>query len=119
MNAHEQHAPAPRLVRPYAVTGGRTHGGRSLPLEALVVSTRRGSDLADQLTFERARILRMCDAPSSLVEISAEVGVPVGVARVLVGDLAVEGLVEVHERQTTVDNDVQLLERVLDGINAL
>lgn len=106
---------APRLVRPYALTRGRTRPtGMTLPLEALVVATPAAARAA--LGLERAAIVRACTAPASVVDLSAQLGIPVGVTRVLVSDLAAEDLVRVHGGSGT---DLRLLERVLDGISSL
>ncbi|MDZ7679743.1 MAG: DUF742 domain-containing protein [Acidimicrobiales bacterium] len=107
-------------IRPYAITGGRTRGGTELPIEAMVSSTPQG--LADQetLTLERGRIVALCSTPQSVAEISAHLGLHLGVAKVLVGDLAGEGLIAVHRPNHVGDRpDLRLLERVLDGLQAL
>jgi hypothetical protein len=107
---------APRLVRPYALTRGRTRpSGASLPLEALVVATPAAATAS--LGLERAAIVRACTQPASVVDLSARLGIPVGVTRVLVSDLAAEDLVQVHG--AAGGTDLQLLERVLDGISSL
>jgi len=54
-----------------------------------------------------------------VAEISAHLQVPLGVARVIVGDMADEGLVRVHQPRAEGRPDVALLERVLNGIRAL
>ena len=109
-----------RLVRPYAITGGRTRSSYSdLPLEALVVTTEEADDPRG-LAWERKAIAELCAAPVALAEISAHLKVPIGVARVLVGDMATEGLVRVHRPASKTGRaDVALLERVLSGIRAL
>ena len=109
-----------RLVRPYALTGGRTRASiGDLPIEALVVSTPEGLD-ALELRHEARTIVTMCRQPISVAEVSARVKIPLGVARVLVGDLLGDGHVQVH-RATVGDArpDVRLLTRVLDGLQAL
>jgi len=108
-------------LRPYALTGGRTRSAVDLPLESLVERTPAGTAALDAQTLERRRILELCRGPLSIAEVSAHLGVHLGVARVLVGDMKVEGLLEVHRpRQSTGDRpDIKLLERVLDGLQAL
>jgi hypothetical protein len=109
-----------RLVRPYALTGGRTRAKvGDLPIEALIVAAVPVGERA-MLRHEARRIVDMCDAPISVAEISARINVPLGVARVLVGDLVADGLVEVHRMEHGNGRpDVRLLERVLDGLQAL
>jgi hypothetical protein len=109
-----------RLVRPYALTGGRTRASiGDLPIEALVVSTREGLEAVGP-RHEARRIVTLCREPLSVAEVSARIGIPLGVARVLVGDLLSDGHVQVH-RATVGDArpDVRLLTRVLDGLQAL
>lgn len=109
-----------RLVRPYALTGGRTRTSvGDLSIETMVVSTEKGIGAAD-LRHEARDIVVLCQQPMSLAEVSAHVGVPLGVARVLVGDLLANGHVHV-QRTTVVDArpDVDLLARVLEGLQAL
>lgn len=103
------------------MTGGRTRSDIELPIETIVRTTEMGSAHLGSLTLERHTIAEMCSAPLSVAELSAHLGVPIGVARVLVGDMVNEGLLRSHEPQLT-DNDrpdLQLLERVLDGLQAL
>jgi hypothetical protein len=109
-----------RLVRPYALTGGRTRAKvGDLPIEALIVSAVPKNERG-RLRHEARRIVDLCDTPISVAEVSARIHVPLGVARVLVGDLVADGLVEVHRMENGNGRpDVRLLERVLDGLQAL
>jgi hypothetical protein len=111
-----------RVVRPYALTRGRTRPGRSdLPLEALVRVVAGATDPVG--TAERRRILDLTrEQILSVAELSAHLSLPLGVVRVLVGDLADEGLVVVHMGSPTAAPpaaNLKVLESVLDGISAL
>ncbi len=107
-----------RLVRPYALTGGRTRSGAAdLPLESLVVTSAKGR-AAGGLQLERRTIAELCLDPISVAEVSAHLGVPLGVARVLVTDMSEQGLVDVHQGRAERPNQA-LLERVLRGISDL
>ena len=111
-----------RLVRPYAMTGGRTRSvGAEIPLEALVIVTDEGRRRAEGLAWEQRAIAELCASPLSVAEVSAHLKVPLGVARVLVGDMAAEGLVEMSGASGSeqAPNDLNLLERVLNGLRAL
>ena len=111
-----------RLVRPYAMTGGRTRSsGAEIPLEALVIVTDEGRQRAMGLAWEHRAIVELCASPMSVAEVSAHLKVPLGVARVLVGDMAAEGLVEMSgaSGNEQAPNDLNLLERVLNGLRAL
>jgi len=104
------------LVRPFVITGGRTrHATVHLRVEALVVVTDVEST-AD-LQFEHAAILAACRRPISVAEVAARIDVPLGVAQILVGDLADAGLVRVHE--ATSSATPALLLRMIDAVRAL
>lgn len=108
-------------VRPYAITGGRTRAvGGDLPVESLVLRTALGVAALAGLTLERRRIVELTVRPLSVAEISAHVGVHLGVIQVLLGDLTLEGLVRVHRSKLDKERlDIVLLERVLHGLKAL
>ena len=111
-----------RVVRPYAMTGGRTRSARAdqLEIEALVSTTTAGEAAAPVLNIDWRSIAVLCRDVLSLAEISAKLDVPLGVARVLVGDMAEEGYVLVHRPQRTGDRpDLALLERVLYGLREI
>ncbi|MFP5347378.1 MAG: DUF742 domain-containing protein [Actinomycetes bacterium] len=110
-------------VRPYALTGGRTAPSSDrIPVEALVQAL--GTPEVG-MTPERRTILQLTtDQYLSVAEISAHVRLPVGVVRVLLGDMADDGLVRVHGLDTSSDNDnpavsLSVLESVLNGISSL
>jgi hypothetical protein len=103
------------FVRPFIVTGGRTrplHDG--LRIETLVVATTTA--WTAQLHFEQRQIVQWCRTPISLAEIAALIGVPLGVARVLVADLYTDNLVELREPQEVPEH---VLERIRDLVRAL
>ncbi|MDG9686500.1 DUF742 domain-containing protein [Streptomyces sp. DH18] len=110
------------LVRPYAMTGGRTRPRYQLAIEALVSTTADLSRLQGQLP-EHQRICRLCIEIKSVAEISALLSIPLGVARILVADLAEAGLVAIHQpggdETAGGQPDVTLLERVLSGLRKL
>lgn len=121
----ERYQPA-RLVRPYAITGGRS--GTDLPLielEALVCSTPQGQQMRSELRWEDARIVDMATAPLAVIELSAKLDLAVGVVRVLLSDLSDKGAIEITTPLTAEDRDMDsaaytdLLNRVLDGIRSL
>jgi hypothetical protein len=72
------------------------------------------------LSLERRSIALLCRDILSIAEISARLDLPLGVARVLVGDMAGEGLVTVHRPASVGDRpDLALLERVLYGLRTI
>ncbi|WP_282688065.1 MULTISPECIES: DUF742 domain-containing protein [unclassified Streptomyces] len=110
------------LVRPYAMTGGRTRPRYQLAIEALVSTTADPARLQGQLP-EHQRICRLCIEIKSVAEVSALLSIPLGVARILVADLAEAGLVAIHQpggdEAAGGQPDVTLLERVLSGLRKL
>lgn len=112
--------PAARIVRPYALTAGRTRAVVDLPLEATLrldpSATRRA--WSDDL---QGKIIAICDT-RSVAEVSANVRTPIGVVRVLLGDLVQQGFVHVQATLTensSEDERFDLLERTLRGLRAL
>jgi len=108
-------------IRPYAVTGGRTRtSGELIPIEALVSVLGKPSTA---LSTEKTRIVELATAQYlSVAELSAHMHLPVGVVRVLVGDLVEEGHARVHGAVASSYNPattLSVLESVLDGISAL
>ncbi|MFC7304294.1 DUF742 domain-containing protein [Streptomyces monticola] len=104
--------------RPYTLTGGRTEGHVALAVEALVTTAAGRPAHSAALAPEHHLILHRCAAPASVAEISAALRVPLGVARVLVSDLAVQGLVDVNN-PVPGQPGTALLERVLGGLRRL
>jgi hypothetical protein len=107
-------------VRPYAVTGGRTRPRYQLAIEALVSTSGYGQQYSRGLVPEYESICVLCKELRSVAEIASHLSVPLGVARVLVGDMAEEGLVQVHQPGNEEGQpDMALLERVLSGLRKL
>jgi hypothetical protein len=106
-----------RLVRPYYMTGGRARPTQDdLEIEALVSTTAQG-DRSPKLTVEQRAIIALCRDLLSVAEVSARLDLPLGVTRVLIGDMASEGLVILHRPASVGDRpDLALLQRVLYGL---
>ena len=111
-------------VRPYMVTGGRTRSRSDvMPIEALVKAT--GARPGSLHQPEKRRILELTERQYlSIAELSAHIHLPVGVVRVLVGDLSDEQLVRIHgvngsERTYDPATTLSVLESVLNGISSL
>jgi hypothetical protein len=110
-----------RLVRPYYMTGGRTRPAHDdLELETLVSTTALGATSPKVSGVERRAIVSLCRDLLSIAEVSARLDLPLGVARVLIGDMADEGFVILHRPTTVGDRpDLALLQRVLYGLHQL
>lgn len=102
-------------ARPYLMTAGRTRS--DFPLEAMVVAR---TPPTPALRHERRAIVEAVTEPMALVEVSARCGLPLGVVRVLVEELAAAGWVDIHTESTTADDlDLDTLLRVIDAVKHL
>jgi hypothetical protein len=106
------------FLRPYAMTEGRTEPtGADLAIEDLVGAA---TDPPGWLSLEHRAIALACHDVLSVAELSARVDLPLGVTRVLVGDLAAHGVVIVHRAPShTGGPNLALLEQVLHGLQRL
>jgi hypothetical protein len=108
------------LVRPYTVTGGRTKPHYHLEIEAMIAAAYHEAADLSQLSPECRAILEFCREWRSVAEISAVLRMPLGVTRILITDMAADGLVLVQQLDHTQGRpDINLLHRVLTGIRRL
>lgn len=114
-------------VRPYVITGGRSRPSRNvLAVESLVSATpvaglgEFGEPGYDDLNREHLRILALCRRLLSVAEISAHLGLSIGVVKVLIGDLWDLGAVHVRSPAPQAERlPTTLLEEVLLGLRQL
>jgi hypothetical protein len=109
------------LVRPYTRTGGRTRPDYDLAIEALVSTSDRGWEMEEALLAEHRSICGLCMDTKSVAEVAAHLRLPLGVVRVLIGDMAGMGLVVIHSTDAVVGDrpSMDFLERVLSGLRRL
>ncbi|GLZ45681.1 hypothetical protein Acsp06_18660 [Actinomycetospora sp. NBRC 106375] len=109
------------IVRPYAWTGGRTRPVYDLAIETLVSVGTAGRDPSRIPQYEHRAVAELCREPRSVAEVAALLTLPLGVARVLIGDMASQGTVVVHQTASTSGDvpDMALMERVLSGLRRL
>jgi hypothetical protein len=110
------------LVRPYTLTAGRTKASVELPLEAPVQTLQSALYHRWPPNDVRGRIVQLCVKSPSVAEISARLDLPLGVTRVLVGDLVTSGYLRVNRTLTddsTRDERRELIGRTLRGLRAL
>jgi len=108
------------LVRPYAMTGGRTRSDTvGLDLITLVVAMHGVNDLDVEPEYER--IIEACQFPTSVVEIAAKVDLPLQVVKVLLSDLIAQRLIVFRSPVTPANErpSQHVLQAVLDGIRKL
>jgi hypothetical protein len=109
------------VVRPYTVTRGRTRPhGDALDLIVVLEATNAPVHQRARLGPEHRRLLTLCRQPIAFADLASEVDLPVGVVRVLVGDLRDENLVRVLKPTPTgnVPNEL-VLRKLLHGLRAL
>jgi hypothetical protein len=114
-------AEAGPVVRPYALTQGRTrHSGESFDLVATVMST--DARIADPTALgpEHVSVLHLARAPTTVADIASDVDLPLGVVRILLADLRELGLVAIRMPVTMAERvDKQTLREVLNGLRGL
>src|ERR1700677_4294514 len=127
MTSHDGHGgrwmdcEARPVVRLYALTNGRTlpRGGASFGLIEVVVATGERPSEHFRLGPEHRRILSVCRRPMPVVDLTSEIDLPLGVVRVLLGDLTGEGLLRIISAQRQPVPDQSLLRMVLNGLESL
>jgi hypothetical protein len=114
----EEPVAAARFVRPYTITAGRTKSAVDLPVEATLRQQPALPGAVADLAAGAQRVLSLCDQ-KSVAEVSALASMPIGVVRVLLGDLVEQGLVQVQATITessSKDERIELIERTLRGL---
>jgi hypothetical protein len=109
------------FLRPYAMTEGRTEPtGSDLAIEDLVGAASAAADPPTWHSQEHRSIAQASHETLSVAELAARVDLPLGVTRVLVGDLVSYGMVRIHRAPSHAGGpNVALLEQVLDGLQRL
>jgi len=112
---------APAAVRGYAWTRGRTTPQYRLEIETLLSTTDRYREHDESTPTEFHSVAVLCHRPTSVAEVAAMLRLPLGIAKVLTGDMAAIGLLAVHDT-ASVDGespDLMLMERILSGLRRL
>jgi Protein of unknown function (DUF742) len=115
-----------RVVRPYAVTAGRTRPtGENIDMAALVSVIRAvpargaGNEDVSELGPEHVRVLRFCRSRPSAADLAAELDLPLGVVRILLADLRERGLVKIYPPASAGLADVSILKEVADALRRI
>ncbi|MET7424493.1 DUF742 domain-containing protein [Dactylosporangium sp. NPDC005555] len=111
--------PAASAVRPYLLTGGRARPDAVLEIEAQVLTTAAGEDALDRHRYEQREIVLLCRRPLAVAEVAARLGLHLGVARVLVGDLVACGHLAARRPDHAPHRNVAIIERVIRGLQAI
>jgi hypothetical protein len=116
----DESAPLAAGVRAYAMTGGRSNTAVHLEFETMLRATPLGQGAVAGLRFEKGDVTRLCVAEAlSVAEISARLRLPIGVVRVVAGDLLADGMLESFQASENVADDVALIQRLIAGVRAL
>lgn len=115
---------AGRVVRPYALTGGRTDpvGGAVLDLISVVVAAGPPPTAAAsrRLGPEHRKLIGLCQEPMTVADAAADMALPLGVVRVLLADLVQQKLITVQPRRAVRPQaSPELLREVLNGLRSL
>src|ERR1700739_1589577 len=112
----------PKLVRPYTLTAGRTSASVVLPLEAPIEANESAKNHRWLPNDVRGDIVKLCATRPSVAELAARLNVPLGVARVLVGDLVRSGDLRVLATladSSSFEERRELIGRTLRGLRTL
>jgi hypothetical protein len=109
------------VVRPYFLTKGRTAPAGGAKFDLIDVATTTGERPPEHFRPgpEHRRILSLCRQPTPIADLTSEIDLPVGVVRVLLGDLVSEGLIQIVSTNDQPASGQRLLRMVLDGLESL
>ena len=113
-------ADAGPLVRPYAVTRGRTRPGRT-DIYMITMVLAVSSDAPAVLSPEHSQILGLAQQPLSVAEVSALMALPLGVVKVLISDLVERRLLLASSPYPSTEGgtDVTILSSILEAVSQL
>jgi len=108
------------VVRPYALTGGRTRpAGESIDLLALVASTEAGSVGDLFLEPEYLEVIRQCRQPKTVADLASDLNLPLGVVRILLSDMREHGFIVIRQPGSKRLADPRILKDVADALRRL
>lgn len=108
------------VVRPYAVTSGRTRPAKgSFELTTIIMAKRAASVPDSGHGPEHLAIIRMCCRPRSVAEIVAYLELPHSVVAVLLGDLLRLDLITVGQPQPADALSDETLEALVEGLRSI
>jgi len=109
------------VVRPYALTGGRTRPrGENFDLLA-VVGSAVDPAAVDRMLLEpeQVQVLRLCRRPTPVADLASDLDLPVGVVRILLSDMRERGLITIGKPVRTGLADPRVLKDVADALRRL
>jgi Protein of unknown function (DUF742) len=109
------------VVRPYALTGGRTRPrGESFDLLA-VVGSAVDATTSDRMLLEpeHVQVLRLCRRPVPVADLASDLDLPLGVVRILLSDMRERGLITIGKPPRIGLTDPRILKDVADALRRL
>ncbi|MBO2448311.1 DUF742 domain-containing protein [Actinomadura barringtoniae] len=108
------------LVRPYAITRGRTRArGAPLDLVTILVASGEAVPPRSRLSPEQLRLLWLCQIPHTVADLASRLELPLGVIRVLVDELIEHRLLRVDLPAPTELPDLATLRRIRDQLRTI
>jgi hypothetical protein len=108
------------VVRPYALTGGRTRPtGDTIDLLATVTSIDSAATRELLLEPEYLEVVRRCRQPTPVADLASDLNLPLGVVRILLSDMREHGLITIRPPARTRLTDPQVLKDVADALRRL
>ncbi|HSR83488.1 MAG TPA: DUF742 domain-containing protein [Streptosporangiaceae bacterium] len=107
------------VVRPYALIKGRTRPPSTAPGLIDVVTAAGEAGYLVGLGPEHRRLLSLCRKPVAVADLASDTDLPLGVVRVLLGDLRERRLIVVAGSADQDSSEESVLRSVLDGLRAL
>jgi DNA-binding transcriptional ArsR family regulator len=108
------------VVRHYALTAGRTRPpGEKLDLIDVVTAVSDPRADTRELEPEHRRLIDLCRTPATVAELASQIDLPIGVVRILLGDLREKGLVRIVRTPARDTQPESVLKSVLEGLRAL
>jgi hypothetical protein len=108
------------VVRPYALTAGRTRpAGEELGLIDIVTAVILPDADTRDLEPEHRRLIGLCQTPAAVADLASRIDLPLGVVRILLGDLRERGLVRVARSAGRDAPQESVLRSLLEGLRAL
>ena len=104
--------------RLYTLTGGRARSGPDSPFDLVTLVVAESAPVPG-MQSELAAILRLAARPTAVVEIAAELRLPVGITKILLSDLLATGHVSARHPRKAAVLDPDILEQVLVGLRNL
>jgi hypothetical protein len=106
-------------LRPFVLTSGRVQGAPDIGLETQVTARPVFGPAPTRLAPELQAIIALCQEPVSVAEISARMGLHLGVTKILVSDLNAAGYLDVHTVDVALSHQPETILRVIRGLRAI